>query len=105
MPGTARIGPIETSGLEGPITTARALAIAASAGSLAAERGAPRNSRSSTAPRARSRIMNSWKECQPEPVRTHVRTGSSLIGNTRARTPTAPLSRSSAAVAEAASLR
>ena len=50
MPGTARIGPIETSGLEGPITTARALAIAASACSLAAERGAPRNSRSSTAP-------------------------------------------------------
>ncbi len=38
-------------------------------------------------PWARSRIMNSWNEHQPEGLRTHVRTGSSLIGSTCARTP------------------
>ena len=60
---------------------------------------APRNSRPSIGPAARWRIMNSWKAHQPAAaLRTHVRTGSSLIGSTRAPTPIASLSRASAAV-------
>ena len=100
MPGSARIGAIEASGLDGPITIARAFAIAASACSLGVACSAPRNSRPSTIPCARSRIMNSWNELHPSPPRTHVRTGSSLIGSTRARTPIASFSRASAAVGE-----
>ena len=105
MPGTARIGAIEASGLDGPITIARASAIAASACSLGRACSAPRNSRPSTIPLARSRIMNSWNERQPAPLRTHVRTGSSLIGSTRARTPIASSRRASAAVGESPSAR
>ncbi len=87
--------------MDGPITIARAPAIAASACSLGRACSAPRYSSPSIIPAARSRIMNSWKEHQPaEPVRTHVRTGSSLIGSTRERTPIAPFSRASAAVGE-----
>ena len=59
MPGTARIGAIETSGLEGPITIARAPAIAASTSALGRACSAPRNSMPSTMPSARRRIMNS----------------------------------------------
>ena len=59
-------------------------AIAASACALGRACSAPRNSRPSTGPAARSRIMNSWKERHPRAVRIHVRTGSSLIGSTRA---------------------
>jgi hypothetical protein len=101
MPGTARIGAIEANGLDGPITIALAPAIAASACSLAFARSAPRYSRPSIMPAARSRIMNSWNVSQPaEPVRTHVRTGSSLIGSTCERTPMASFRRASAAVAD-----
>jgi len=59
MPGTARIGAIEARGLDGPITIALARAIAASASPLARACSAPRYSRPSSRPAARSRIMNS----------------------------------------------
>ena len=98
MPGTARIGPIEASGFEGPITIARAWAIASSAAGLGAACSAPRNSRPSTSPAALMRIMKSWKERHPAVERTHVRTGSSLAGSTAVRTPIASFSRASAKV-------
>ena len=49
---------------------------------------------------ARSRIMNSWKGCETAPERISVRTRSSHIGSTRARTPTADARRASAEVGE-----
>ena len=101
IPGTARIGAIDASGFDGPITIARAPAIAPSASGLGAACSAPRNSRPSTAPAACWRIMNSWNAHQPaDALRTHVRTGSSVIGSTRARTPIAAFSRARAAVGE-----
>ena len=99
-PGSARIGAIEASGLDGPITSARARAIAASARSLGRACSAPRNSSPSIMPAARRRIMNSWKESHPGPERTHVRTRSSLIGSTCERRPIASFRRASAAVGE-----
>ena len=88
-PGTARIGAIEASGLDGPITIARARGDRREhLGSLGARRLGAAELEPSIGPRARSRIMNSWNGHQPpRRVRTHVRTGSSLIGSTRARTP------------------
>ena len=65
MPGTARTGAIEASGLDGPITIARARAIASSTAAVGRACSAPRNSSPSTGPAARSRIMNSWKLRQP----------------------------------------
>ena len=101
IPGTARIGAIEASGLEGPITIASASASAASTSGDGAADSAPRNSRPSTGPSARSWIMNCWKARQPpDGVLTHVRTGSSLIGSTRLRTPIASFSSARASVGE-----
>ena len=59
IPGTARIGAIDASGFDGPITIAPAQAIASSTASLGRADSAPRNSSPSTGPAARSRIMNS----------------------------------------------
>jgi hypothetical protein len=59
IPGTPRIGPIEITGLDGPITIARAEAIASSTSGGGAAASMPRSSTPSTGPAARSRIMNS----------------------------------------------
>ena len=89
-PGTARIGPIEMTGFEGPMT------IASAAGDRVADLGGRAASRDSgeldlldlRARRGRW-IRNSWKSRQPAGVRTRVRTGSSHIGRTVASTPSA----------------
>src|ERR1700730_16678009 len=85
IPGTARIGAIETSGFDGPITITRAAAIAASTAALGGACSAPRNSTSSTRPAPRSRIMKSWDECHPVPVRIHVRTHADRLVQTLER--------------------
>ena len=96
--GSARIGPIEITGFDGPTTTARAVAIASSSSGGTAASAAPRNSTSSTGPAAPSRIMNAWKACHAPRARTHVRTGESAIGSTRAGTSSARRSASATSV-------
>ena len=75
------------TGFDGPTITARAPASASSTSGVGAAASAPRNATSSTGPSARSRIMNSWKPAHAPRALTHVRTGASAIGSTRARTP------------------
>ena len=89
IPGSARIGPIEMTGFDGPTITVSAPAIAASASCVGAAAAAPRNSTSAIGPAARSRIMNSWNAPQRPRTLIQVRTGSSLIGSTVAGTPSA----------------
>ena len=59
IPGSASIGPIEITGLDGPITIASAPAIACSTASDGGAWSTPRSSTSSIGPAARSTIMNS----------------------------------------------
>ena len=87
-PGTARIVPIETTGLEGQITIRSAPAIA-----VEQARGRPgrldpdaaRSARSARAAPCSTRY--SWKLRSPAGVVMRVRTGSSDIGSIRAATP------------------
>ena len=85
MPGTARIGPIEITGFDGPIDdrAARRRSPRAPRAAAAPPRR-PRTRRPSTGPAPRSRIMNSWKSPQRPRASTRVRTGASPIGSTRA---------------------
>jgi hypothetical protein len=85
-------------GFEGPTITARASASASSTCAVGAAAAAPSNSTFSTGPAARSRISHSCSPHQRPPVMTRVRTGASLIGSTRAGTPSARRSASAAAV-------
>ena len=99
IPGTARIGPIEMTGFDGPTITARARRARPRPPALGAAASAPRNATSSTGPAAPSRIMNAWNGRHAPRALTHVRTGASAIGSTRAGTPSARRS-SSIAVGE-----
>src|SRR3954471_4127954 len=107
IPDTARIGPIEMTGFDGPMMIAFAPFSAATAGAVARAAAAPRSSTPSTGPCARWRIMNSWKENHSPRAATHVRSASSVGGSTRAGTPSAVRSSSiaSVSVAPAASRR
>ena len=89
IPGSERIGPIEITGLDGPITIASASAIAWSTASEGGARSSPRSSTLSTGPSPRSRIMNSWNGSLRPRAPTQVDTRSSLIGSTCAPTPIA----------------
>ena len=82
IPGSARIGPIEMTGFDGPITIASASAIAWSTASDGRARSSPRSSTLSIGPSARSRIMNSWNGSVRPRAPTQVETGWSLIGST-----------------------
>src|SRR5215212_3477378 len=60
-PSTRRIGPIEITGFDGPITIACARSSASSTSGVACADSAPRTSTPSTGPSAPLRIMNCWK--------------------------------------------
>ena len=89
MPGSPRIGPIEITGLDGPISTSSALASAASTAGLGGAASIPRSSTPSTGGSARSTIMYSWNGSARPAAVIHVVTGSSLIGSTGVSTPIA----------------
>ena len=91
------------TGLEGPITIARAAAIASSASGAGRAAAAPSNSTPSTGAAARARIKYSWSGHQRPAWRTRVRTRSSLIGSTRPGTPSDSRRTSSASVSRAPS--
>ncbi len=59
MPGTARIGPIEITGLDGPITMASAASSASSTSGVALAAAIPSSSISSISGSARSRMKYS----------------------------------------------
>ena len=84
IPGTARMGPIEITGFDGPITIARAAAIASSTSGAGRDASTPSSSTPSTGSPAPARIMYSWKGHQRPSKRTRVRTASSLMGRTLA---------------------
>ena len=86
MPGTARIGPIEMIGFDGPITIVCAPAIASATSGVGLAAPAPRKSTSCTGPSPRALIMNSCSGHHLSWASTRVRTGRSLIGSTRAWT-------------------
>ena len=94
-PGTARIGPIEITGFDGPITIARG----ASRSPRAPRRvGARRSIPSKLDVLDRALAAAEDHELLERPTtrpcaRTRVRTGSSHIGSTRARTPSAAVER------------
>ena len=103
IPPTARIGPIEMTGFDGPITTVLADAIASSASGVGIAGPAPSTSTPSTGPAAPWRIMKSWKPNHSPRARMWVRTGSSVGGSTRAGTPSDSRSSSSVSVSRAPS--
>jgi hypothetical protein len=103
IPGTSRIGRIEMTGFDGPMTTARAVAIAWSAAAGGAASAAPSKATSSTGPSPRRRIMNSWNGHHRPPASTRVRTGASAIGTTRAATPSAAVVSAQSSVSDAPS--
>ena len=70
IPGTARIGPIEMTGFDGPITIASAAAIASRTSRRRPCVLDPAQLDRLSAPAARSLIMNSWNGCQ-SPLRLH----------------------------------
>jgi hypothetical protein len=80
IPGTARIGPIDTIGLDGPMTTARAASNVAATRSLGRDDSMPAKRTSRTSGAWRRWTKYSWKVSQPSSVRTWVRTGASVIG-------------------------
>src|SRR5580693_4560563 len=89
MPGTARIGPIEMTGFDGPITIARAMASAVSISGVGLALSAPRKSTSWTGPAPPDLIMYSWNGHQRSFAITFVRTGESLMGRIRPGAPRA----------------
>ena len=89
MPGTARIGPMLITGLEGPITIASAARRASATSAVGRASAIPSSSTPSTSGSPRSTIRYSCSPRTPAAVRTLVRTGSSHIGRTRAVTPSA----------------
>ena len=89
IPGTARIGPIEMTGFDGPTTIASAPSIAAWISGVIDASPMPASSIPSIGGPARSWTRYSWNPRQPDGIRTRVRTGSSHIGRTVARTPSA----------------
>ena len=90
QPGMARMGPMLTTGFDGPITTSSASPIAPSAAALARAVSAPskRTPRSPPAPGDAPR-SRSWKSSSPPSVSIIVRSRSSLAGSTRAGIPSA----------------
>jgi len=105
IPGTARIGPMLITGLEGPMTIRSAAAIAAVTSPVGLAEEIPSSWTASIAGSARSRIRNSCTSLQPAGVCTRVRTGCSHIGSTVALTPTARTICSWAAVSRPPSAR
>ena len=86
-PGTPRMVPIETTGLEGQITIASASAIACSRPGAGRAESMPSISMRVISSAAPSRTRYSWKVLAPAGVVMRVRTGSSVIGSTVASTP------------------
>ena len=89
MPGTARIGPIETNGFDGQRTIASAVSRAAATSGLGRAASIPAKATSSTSGAWWSRTKYSWNASQPSGVRTRVRTGSSAMGRIGVETPSA----------------
>src|ERR1700674_2776779 len=86
-PPTLRIGAIEMSGFDGPMTTMSASASASRTSGVGRAESIPSNSTSRSAGASRSRDRYSWNEYTPLSVTKRVRTRSSLIGSTRASMP------------------
>jgi hypothetical protein len=87
IPGTARIGPRDTSGLEGHRTTADASARAATTSGEGKAAAIPGNRSSSTSGSCLRCTKYSWNSSQPPAVRTSVATDSSVIGRIRPAIP------------------
>ncbi len=86
-PGTARIVPIDTTGLEGQITIVSASAIASSTPGAGTAASMPSNTMLSICSAAPCLTRYSWKVRTPSGVVMRLRTGSSVIGITCATTP------------------
>ena len=92
-PGTARIGPIETIGFDGPMTMTSAAASAASTSAVGLGASiAVVADLADLGPWWRW-TKYSWKSSQPSSIRTWVRTGSSAIGRIAVGMPSARLER------------
>ena len=83
------MGPIEITGLDGPMTIASASAIADSTSGVGVASAIPSTSTPSTGAAACSATRYCWRSRHPAAVLTRVCTRSSLIGRTAARTPSA----------------
>ena len=94
---------MEITGLDGPMTIARAVAMASSTSGVGAAARAWRKSTSWIGPSPPRRMRNSWSENQLPSAMTRVRTGLSDIGSTRARTSSAAPMRAWASVRRAPS--
>ncbi len=80
MPGIARIGPIDTTGLDGATITTSAEAMASSTPGAGVDAATPRYSNERAAMDARCRVHHSWKCMVPPSVTTWVSTSSSVAG-------------------------
>ena len=105
MSPTARIGPIEMTGLDGPTMIASAAAIASRTSGVASASPMPRSSVAEIGASAPARMRYSCTDIQRSPQRTRVRTGSSAIGRTRAFRPRDAPSSASVSVRRAPSAR
>ena len=75
IPGSARIGPIEMTGFDGPITIRSQEASAARTSSVGRARSTPCNATPSTGGEAPATIMYSWNGHSRPACRTKVATG------------------------------
>ena len=87
MPGTRRIGPTDTSGLDGHRMMAAAPSNAASTSGVGAAVSIPANRSSSTSGAWRWCTKYSWNSSHPSAVRTSVATDRSVIGRMRPAIP------------------